>query len=72
MIRCPICKKEVAPGNADFPEVQECIDMLVDAELVGREGATVVLTRHGRLLANEVAARVLAASDAADRRVGTR
>jgi len=23
MIRCPLCKKEVAPGNADFPFCSE-------------------------------------------------
>jgi oxygen-independent coproporphyrinogen-3 oxidase len=58
-----------APGiklpafEADLSHVAECIDDLTRAGLLDRRGDRVALTRAGRLLANEVAARLLAARD---------
>ncbi len=49
--------------DADLPGVQDGIDSLVALELVERHGASARLTRRGRLLANEAAARLLAAVD---------
>jgi oxygen-independent coproporphyrinogen-3 oxidase len=49
--------------DADLPGVHEGIDSLLGVELVERHGASARLTRRGRLLANEAAARLLAAID---------
>jgi oxygen-independent coproporphyrinogen-3 oxidase len=64
---------------ADPSRVVACLDDLVAAGLLDRSGGRgrerVVLTRRGRLLGNEVAARLLAALEAPDHRpasVGTR
>jgi putative oxygen-independent coproporphyrinogen III oxidase len=51
-------------GNADSPEMRQCMDSLVAIGLLERHGTTASLTRRGRLLANEVAARLLTAHDA--------
>ncbi len=55
------------PG-AERESVTACIDELRDAGLLDRAADRAVLTRRGRLLGNEVAARLLIARDA-DRRV---
>ncbi len=55
-------------GNAEPQGVAACIEEMGDAGLLDRAGGRAVLTRRGRLLGNEVAARLLVASDA-DRRV---
>ena len=52
---------DLGAPDADVPELHECIATLIEAGLVERRVATVTLTRRGRLLANEVAARVLGA-----------
>jgi hypothetical protein len=52
--------------------VAECVDDLVAMELLSRSGDRAVLTRRGRLLGNEVAARLLAAVDRAPSSAGTR
>jgi len=61
---------------ADPPGVVSCIDELAAAGLLDRtvDGGCerAVLTRHGRLLGNEVAARLLAALDRPSAPVGTR
>jgi coproporphyrinogen III oxidase-like Fe-S oxidoreductase len=58
--------------DADQGDVRECIGSLETAGLLDRRGDAAVLTRRGRLLANEVAARLLAALDrAAARPSGT-
>jgi putative oxygen-independent coproporphyrinogen III oxidase len=54
--------------NAEPQGVAACIEELGDAGLLDRSAGRAVLTRRGRLLGNEVAARLLVASDA-DRRV---
>ena len=51
--------------DADLPEMHDCIETLDAAGLVARHGTHVVLTRRGRLLANEVGARVLGAHERA-------
>jgi coproporphyrinogen III oxidase-like Fe-S oxidoreductase len=43
--------------------VVACVDELVDAGLLDRQGDRLALTRPGRLLANDVIARLLAARD---------
>jgi putative oxygen-independent coproporphyrinogen III oxidase len=61
------------PGAAaDLSPVSACIDDLTGAGLLAGSGDRVVLTRRGRLLGNEVAARLLAALDQAPVVVGTR
>jgi putative oxygen-independent coproporphyrinogen III oxidase len=55
-------------GNAEPQGVASCIEELRDAGLLERAGGRAVLTRRGRLLGNEVAARLLVASDV-DRRM---
>jgi oxygen-independent coproporphyrinogen-3 oxidase len=52
-------------AGADLSPVDQSIDELVGAALVEVRGDHAVLTRQGRLLANEVAARILAAVDRA-------
>jgi coproporphyrinogen III oxidase-like Fe-S oxidoreductase len=52
-------------GHADSPEMHRCIESLAAVGLVERHPTTASLTRRGRLLANEVAAQVLAAHDRA-------
>ena len=54
---------KLAPTAVDLSPVDACLDDLVDAGLLGPHGGRLVLTRRGRLLASEVAARVLAALD---------
>ena len=49
--------------RAEAPGVHDCIDALADAGLLDRTGDHVRLTRRGRLLANEVGARLLAAAE---------
>jgi putative oxygen-independent coproporphyrinogen III oxidase len=56
---------------AELVEVQDCIDLLQAADLIDRHGDRAVLTRRGRLLANEVGARLLQAHEAATTRVAT-
>jgi oxygen-independent coproporphyrinogen-3 oxidase len=56
----------------ESPEMRECLEMLDASGLIVRNGAVASLTRRGRLLGNEVAARVLAADEAARRPTGTR
>ena len=51
--------------DADLGDVHACIDSLAAVGLLDRRGDNAVLTRRGRLLANEVAARLLAALDRA-------
>ncbi|MET0896067.1 MAG: radical SAM family heme chaperone HemW, partial [Acidimicrobiia bacterium] len=58
--------------DADLPEVHQCIQDLDAAGLVACDGTHVVLTRRGRLLANEVGARVLGAHERAADAAGTR
>ncbi len=53
-------------AGADLPGVAACIDELVDAGLLDRSSDRAVLTRRGRLLANEVAVRLLLAVDPVD------
>jgi oxygen-independent coproporphyrinogen-3 oxidase len=57
---------------ADPSGVDSCIDDLAAAGMVVRAGDRVVLTRRGRLLGNEVAARLLGALERASAVVGTR
>jgi putative oxygen-independent coproporphyrinogen III oxidase len=57
---------------ADPSRVSACIDELTDLGLLARSGDRVVLTRRGRLLGNEVAARLLGALDQPSAVVGTR
>jgi coproporphyrinogen III oxidase-like Fe-S oxidoreductase len=47
--------------EADVIEVHERIDSLARSGLVARHGSDVVLTRRGRLLANEVTVQLLGA-----------
>jgi oxygen-independent coproporphyrinogen-3 oxidase len=47
-------------AGAELPEVESCVDELAAAGLVDRADGQVSLTRRGRLLANEVSARILA------------
>ena len=49
-----------------------CIDELIDVGLLAREGDRAVLTRRGRLLGNEVAARLLLALEGRALPAGTR
>ena len=60
--------------DAELPAVESCLDELIDGQLVERVDGRVSLTRRGRLLANEVCARLLAAlpSDPTPLGVGTR
>jgi oxygen-independent coproporphyrinogen-3 oxidase len=62
--------------EAEAPGMHACLDELVDAGLLARTPDRAILTRRGRLLANEVAARVLMAAEAdaapAGRAAGTR
>ena len=60
-----------APG-ADPSGVATCIDDLSDVGLLARSDDRVVLTRRGRLLGNEVAARLLAALEQPSPVAGTR
>jgi coproporphyrinogen III oxidase-like Fe-S oxidoreductase len=55
--------------DADLPEMHDCIGALDEAGLVSRDGTHVVLTRRGRLLANEVGARLLGAHESATERM---
>jgi oxygen-independent coproporphyrinogen-3 oxidase len=57
---------------ADPSRVDSCIDDLEAAGLVRRADCRAVLTRRGRLLGNEVAARLLTALDRPSAIVGTR
>jgi putative oxygen-independent coproporphyrinogen III oxidase len=57
-------------AEADLPPVDACIDELVGAGLLDARDDGATLTRRGRLLANDVAARLLASLDASP--VGTR
>ncbi len=52
---------KLPPVEADPGGVGACIDDLVDLGLLDRSGDRAVLTRRGRLLGNEVAARLLLA-----------
>jgi putative oxygen-independent coproporphyrinogen III oxidase len=54
---------KLPPPAADVPGVAACVDELVDAGLLDRHGDRLALTRPGRLLANDVIARLLAARD---------
>jgi putative oxygen-independent coproporphyrinogen III oxidase len=58
--------------HADPSRVASCIDDLAAAGLVERADERVVLTRRGRLLGNEVAARLLGALEAPPVPAGTR
>jgi putative oxygen-independent coproporphyrinogen III oxidase len=58
------------PG-ADCSSMDACLDELVGGGLLERSGPTVSLTRRGRLLANEVAARLLTALDHGCRQTAT-
>ncbi|MFI5046221.1 MAG: radical SAM family heme chaperone HemW [Acidimicrobiia bacterium] len=51
-------------ARAEAPGMHDCLDALSDAGLLTRAGDHVTLTRRGRLLANEVGARLLAADEA--------
>jgi len=57
---------------ADPSPVSVCLDELTDLGLLAASGDRVVLTRRGRLLGNEVAARLLAALDQPSAVAGTR
>jgi oxygen-independent coproporphyrinogen-3 oxidase len=61
-------------ADAELPRVESCVDELVAGRLVERVDGRLSLTRRGRLLANEVSARVLAAfpCDPTPAGVGTR
>jgi oxygen-independent coproporphyrinogen-3 oxidase len=63
-------------SRADARAMHDCVDALAHAGLVLRSGDHVALTRRGRLLANEVGARLLAAAEPdarpARRSAGTR
>ena len=54
---------KLPPASADPSGVASCIAELVDAGLLDRRADRAVLTRRGRLLGNEVAARLLLASE---------
>ncbi len=61
------------PGpGADPHGMVACIDELIDVGLLAREGDRAVLTRRGRLLGNEVAARLLLALEGRALPAGTR
>jgi oxygen-independent coproporphyrinogen-3 oxidase len=61
------------PGPAADPDpMVACIDELVDVGLLAPEGDRAVLTRRGRLLGNEVAARLLVALEGRVLPAGTR
>ena len=61
------------PGpEADPDGMVTCIDDLVDVGLLARDGDRAVLTRRGRLLGNEVAARLLVALERRALPAGTR
>ncbi len=55
---------KLSARNADLSRVVACIDELAGAGFLDRQGDRVVLTRPGRLLANDVITRLLAARDA--------
>ena len=59
-------------AGADPSGVATCIDDLIAAGLLARTGDRVVLTRRGRLLGNEVAARLLVALEQPSPVAGTR
>jgi oxygen-independent coproporphyrinogen-3 oxidase len=59
-------------ADAEPSGVAACIDELVDAGLLDRSGDRAVLTRRGRLLGNEAAARLLLASEFDHAGAGTR
>jgi putative oxygen-independent coproporphyrinogen III oxidase len=59
-------------ADADPRSVAFCIDELVDAGLLDRVADRAVLTRRGRLLGNEAAARLLVASELDHVGAGTR
>lgn len=59
-------------AGADPSRVVSCLSQLSAAGLVDRTGDVVVLTRRGRLLGNEVAARLLEAWDRPPAPAGTR
>jgi oxygen-independent coproporphyrinogen-3 oxidase len=59
-------------AGAEPSGVAFCIDELVDAGLLDRSDGRAVLTRRGRLLGNEVAARLLLASELDHAGAGTR
>jgi len=59
-------------ARADPSRVASCLDDLADLGLVTRNDDRVVLTRRGRLLGNEVAARLLAAIEQPTTAIGTR
>ncbi|MFI5053530.1 MAG: radical SAM family heme chaperone HemW, partial [Acidimicrobiia bacterium] len=54
---------KLLPPMADPTSVASCVDDLVGAGVLDRQGDRLVLTRPGRLLANDVVARLLAAAD---------
>lgn len=54
---------KVWPGEADDSPVASCLDEMSDLGLLTRDGGRVVLTRSGRLVANDVSARLLRALD---------
>ena len=58
--------------SADPLRVDSCIDDLAAAGLLARADDRAILTRRGRLLGNEVAARLLVALDRPSASVGTR
>ncbi|MDQ1430728.1 MAG: hypothetical protein QOF40_1330, partial [Actinomycetota bacterium] len=59
-------------ADAEPSGVASCIDELVDIGLLGRSNGRAVLTRRGRLLGNEVASRLLLASERDHASTGTR
>jgi coproporphyrinogen III oxidase-like Fe-S oxidoreductase len=63
---------KVAGVVADDPRVVACTGELVDIGLLVRDDDRLVLTRAGRLLANEVTARVLGALEQPAPADGTR
>ena len=63
---------KLPPADAEPGGVAACIDELVDLGLLDRSGDRAVLTRRGRLLGNEVAARLLLASELEHAGAGTR
>jgi putative oxygen-independent coproporphyrinogen III oxidase len=63
---------KLGAAAADPSPVSACIDELCDLGLLARSDDRAVLTRRGRLLGNEVAARLLGALDQAPAAAGTR
>jgi oxygen-independent coproporphyrinogen-3 oxidase len=63
---------KLPPAGADPRGMAACIDELIDVGLLARTADRAVLTRRGRLLGNEVAARLLVALERPPVPIGTR